>query len=120
MVELQEIKSVGGDQLGEHMPSTVAGDYPGAHSSRVVSGSDALDPMDTKMAPLSNDTAIHEENAEKNVSGTKDGGFSTIMERISSTLISNSEKSKGLTGESDNELSMNSLPDIIDGDPDSD
>ncbi|CAI9773967.1 unnamed protein product [Fraxinus pennsylvanica] len=128
MVELQETNSTGGDKLGEHVPSTVAGDYPDGHTRRIVSNSDALDLMNTKMAPVPNDTAmmsdivitaVHEENAEKNVLGTKDGGFNTIMEKISAT-ISNSEKSKGLTGESDNELSLDSIPDIIDGDPDSD
>lgn len=129
MVELQETNSTGGDKLGEHVPNTAAGDYPGGHTSRVVSNSDALDPMDTKMAPVANDTAMisdavitagRDENAKKNVSGTKDGGFNTIIEKISATLVSNFEKSEGLTGESDNELSLDSIPDIIDGDPDSD
>lgn len=125
MFELQETNSTGGDKLGEHVPSLVAGDYHDGHTSRIVSNSDALDLMDTKIAPVPNDAsimsdAVQEENVEKNVLGTKDGGFNTIMEKISSTLISNSKKSKGLTGESDNELSLDSIPDIIDGDPDSD
>ncbi|CAA3005199.1 proline-, glutamic acid- and leucine-rich 1 [Olea europaea subsp. europaea] len=128
MVELQETNSTGGDKLGEHVPNTAAGDYPGGHTSRVVSNSDALDPMDTKMAPVPNDTAMisdavitagRDENAKKNVSGTKDGGFNTIIEKISATLVSNFKKSEGLTGESDNE-SLDSIPDIIEGDPDSD
>ncbi|CAA2976575.1 Hypothetical predicted protein [Olea europaea subsp. europaea] len=129
MVELQETNGTGGDQLGEHVLSRVAGDYPKGHTSGIVSKTDSLDPIN-KMTQVSNDTAmksdaviiaVHEENAEKNVSGTKDGGFSTLTERISSTLISNLEKkSKGLTGESDEELSMDSLPDIIDVKPYSD
>ncbi|CAI9767504.1 unnamed protein product [Fraxinus pennsylvanica] len=80
MVEFQETNSADGDHLGEHAPNRVAGDYHEGHTSRIVFKNDALDPI-TKIAQVSNDTAmksdIHEANAEKNVSGAKDGGFST-------------------------------------------
>ncbi|CAI9777125.1 unnamed protein product [Fraxinus pennsylvanica] len=117
MVELQETNRLGGDKSGGHVPSTVA-DYPCGHTSRAVSKSDVLDPIDIEMAPVCIDTAMEcgtviitiHENVEKNVLGSKDGGFNTI---------SNYEKSKVFTSEFDNESSLYSILDIIYGDPDS-
>lgn len=54
--------------------------------------------------------------SEQHVSGNTDDGSITIMERISA-MLSSAEKSRGSTLESDDE---ESIPDIVDGDPDSD
>ncbi|KAL2227673.1 UNVERIFIED_CONTAM: hypothetical protein Sindi_2126000, partial [Sesamum indicum] len=56
--------------------------------------------------------------SEQQVTETKDDGVTTIVKRISDTL-SNTDRSKELMFESDNELSTD-FPDIVDGDPDSD
>ncbi|KAL0303574.1 UNVERIFIED_CONTAM: hypothetical protein Sradi_6225500 [Sesamum radiatum] len=56
--------------------------------------------------------------SEQQVMETKDDGLTTIVKRISTTL-SNTDRSKELMFESDNELSSD-FPDIVDGDPDSD
>lgn len=56
--------------------------------------------------------------SEQLVSETKNDNVSPIVERLSA-FSSRSEKIRGITLESDNE-SADSIPDIIDADPDSD
>ncbi|KAL3520882.1 hypothetical protein ACH5RR_019031 [Cinchona calisaya] len=50
---------------------------------------------------------------------SQDDEYTRIMERISAT-ISNSERGKGVVVEIKDDASMDSIPDIVDGDPDSD
>lgn len=57
-------------------------------------------------------------STSEHVSEATGNEFSAVVERISATL-SNTDRSKGMMFESDNE-SVDTLPDIIDGDPDSD
>lgn len=89
-------------------------------------------PKDTNMANIDDHMAVVESpttrlidseagkaiasTSEQHVLGNMDDGSIAIMERISSAL-SSAEKSKAEMLESDNE---DSLPDIVDGDPDSD
>lgn len=57
-------------------------------------------------------------STSEHVSEATGNELSAVVERISATL-SNTDRSKGMMFESDNE-SVDTLPDIIDGDPDSD
>ncbi|KAK4431127.1 hypothetical protein Salat_0874800 [Sesamum alatum] len=97
----------------------------------VQSGKDALESVDLgrRIASVENDTTaksnviseVHgtiASTSEQQVTETKDDGVTTIVKRISATL-SNTDRSKDLMLESDNELSSD-FPDIVDGDPDSD
>ncbi|KAL0401543.1 UNVERIFIED_CONTAM: hypothetical protein Slati_4184200 [Sesamum latifolium] len=88
-----------------------------------------LEPASQKIALVENDVMVKSNviselhggmasTSEQQVTGTKDNGVTTIVKRISATL-SNTDRSKELMFESDNELSSD-FPDIVDGDPDSD
>ncbi|CAK9149218.1 unnamed protein product [Ilex paraguariensis] len=134
MVESQQSKETI-KQFGKpmrHEGERVAGFVDGstnAQAGTVVSHSGALGPMESEMA-LGNDGLA-----------TKGDGFPIIGEKTSDAVsgkdmlmrcdkstmgetsygtTSNSEGSKGFVFEMDNESSMDSLPDIVDADPDSD
>ncbi|RVW46589.1 hypothetical protein CK203_067166 [Vitis vinifera] len=74
---------------------------------KVASDSGALDPGDSEIA-TGNDVLVAK------------GDSFAIQGENASTAVSNSERSKGLVSELDNESSMDSFPDIVDADPDSD
>lgn len=74
---------------------------------KVASDRGALDPGDSEK-PTGKDVVLGE------------GDSFAMKGGNTSSAVSNSEKSKGLASELDNELSMDSFPDIVDADPDSD
>ena len=76
-------------------------------TGQVASDNGALDPGDSEIA-TGNDVLV-----------TKGDRFA-IQGENASTAVSNSERSKGLVSELVNESSMDSFPDIVDVDPDSD
>ncbi|KAG8380636.1 hypothetical protein BUALT_Bualt06G0036400 [Buddleja alternifolia] len=101
-------------------------DHLSAQSGMDASESVELEPMSKRIATMEKDIAVKKSDVITEVcegemasASTKDDGVTTVVERISATL-SNADTSIGLMFESDNELSIDSLPDIVDGDPDSD
>ncbi|KAI3458851.1 hypothetical protein Pfo_015514 [Paulownia fortunei] len=108
------------DQRAYTAPSTAVDDgHVGAQSGTGALESVESEPVSRRVALVEDDTTVKSDvisdlckglasTSEQHVLETKNDGCATIVERISAMF------------ESDNELSTDSLPDIVDGDPDSD
>lgn len=112
-------------QRRDSAPATSSNLLTGAQSDAVTSDRAAFKPFVQESAvesKLDNGISAKDEMdasmSEQLVLETKNDDVSPIVERLSA-FLSRSKKSSGTTLESDNE-SADSIPDIVDGDPDSD
>ncbi|KAL0317251.1 UNVERIFIED_CONTAM: hypothetical protein Sangu_2139400 [Sesamum angustifolium] len=117
------------DERADKAPDTAMDCCAADQSGKNASEGDDLEPASRRIALVEKDVMVktnviselHDgvaSTSEQLVTETKDDGVSTIVKRISATL-SNTDRSKELMFESDNEVSSD-FPDIVDGDPDSD
>lgn len=118
MVESPRFRNTS-DQRAYTAPNTAVDDRVAAQFGAGSLESVELEPLSTRTGLVENDITVTSDviseaskgmpsTSEQHVSETKDDGFTTIVERISAMF------------ESDNEWPTDSLPDIVDGDPDSD
>ncbi|KAK4385522.1 hypothetical protein Sango_2676200 [Sesamum angolense] len=117
------------DERADKVPDTAMDCCAADQSGKNASEGDDLEPASRRIALVEKDVMVKTNviselhggvasTSEQQVTETKDDGVSTIVKRISATL-SNTDRSKELMFESDNEVSSD-FPDIVDGDPDSD
>ncbi|XP_073312318.1 uncharacterized protein [Primulina huaijiensis] len=123
-VESPRISETTKKQRRESVSTTSSNLLIGVQSEAVIAERAAFIQFGQETAKSNLDNGISakdEMNAstsEQLVSETKNDNVSPIVERLSA-FLSRSEKSRGTTLESDNE-STDSIPEIVDGDPDSD
>ncbi|CAN4126423.1 unnamed protein product [Withania somnifera] len=91
--------------------ASTSGGKSGFQSSSLVSGGNALNPMCSGVVSLGSEKFV-DDSSRKELAETSDAGFA-------SSLMMNLDRGKELVHESDNE-SMESIPDIVDVEPDSD
>ncbi|KAL0322146.1 UNVERIFIED_CONTAM: hypothetical protein Scaly_2511000 [Sesamum calycinum] len=117
------------DERADKAPDTAMDCCAADQSGKNASEGDDLEPASRRIALVEKDVMVKTNvvselhggvasTSEQQVTEIKDDGVSTIVKRISATL-SNTDRSKELMFESDNEVSSD-FPDIVDGDPDSD